>query len=316
MFETTASGRHPCPSCCKADFFLYREVESSLRTIPAGLDRAAKVEVRIERCSNCGLFRSIPLADKQDSESLYANDSISFEASQSKVIAGTKSISSTDEFAVVETRPPARLLDVGCGAGQFLYRSKALGYSVTGVEIDPKAINFARKELGLDVRAGGMDAIQKGESYDLVTAIGVLEHFLNPERFLCRVAKHLNNDGELLIGVPNAASLNRNLSRFGRHDWDMFLEPGHHYSYDIKSLTKLAKRCGFYRKRWVTATITIRGKIPILPVRNTFLERQMRRVTEKYVLANRLYLGGLKSLDLMKLGDTIFAVFGREPADV
>lgn len=48
-----------------------------------------------------------------------------------------------------------RLLDVGCGTGQFLdAMRKRPGWSVVGIDISPVAIRVAREELKLDVHLG------------------------------------------------------------------------------------------------------------------------------------------------------------------
>ena len=302
----------PCPACDGIEFRLYRNVHSQISAIPEGLDRGDDVDVRIERCRNCGLFRSLPVSDNRSIETLYEDDSICFDASASKLAAGNNAISSTDELSIVDTAPPARLLDVGCGAGQFLLRCQSLGFDVMGVEIDPLAVEFACRELGLNVRTGGIFAVEDEEKFDIVSALGVLEHVERPAAFLDALAKHLTPGGEILIGVPNAACLNRIVSRASAHDWDMFLEPGHLYSYDIKCLSSLAKRCGLRCKRWMTATLTIRGKIPLLPARHVPLERGLIALTDNNPLLQRAYVAGLRALDRARGGDMLFATFVPE----
>ena len=45
-----------------------------------------------------------------------------------------------------------RLLDIGSGTGYFLKAAKERGYSVSGIEKDSKARNFAIDNFGLDVK--------------------------------------------------------------------------------------------------------------------------------------------------------------------
>lgn len=297
-----------CPVCGEERFSTLREIDSTLRTVPDGLDRATHRRVRIDRCDVCGLLSSLDLANAPSAESL------SFDASASKVrVAGARSTSSTDELGLLRTRPPASLLDVGCGAGQFLLRATDAGFDAQGIDPDPRSVSFVTGQLGLRARRGSLDMLGANERFDVISMLGVLEHVPDPVTFLRDASVHLSEGGELLAGVPNPTSLNRRVSRLSRHDWDMFLEPGHLYHYDPRTLRMLGERAGLHMVRWRTATITIRGKVPFLPARVPAIERQIRSVTARFAPANRAYLSALRLLDRMKLGDTVLAVF--KPGD-
>jgi len=72
--------------------------------------------------------------------------------------------------------PGARLLDVGFGNGKSLEAALSAGWDVTGVDMDPKAVNNAR-ERGLDVQQGGIDVYANHqESFDVITLSHVIEH--------------------------------------------------------------------------------------------------------------------------------------------
>ena len=115
------------------------------------------------------------------------------------------------------------------------------------------------------------------------------------------------------MGAPNPSSLNRRISRLSRHDWDMFLEPGHLYHYSPRTLRLLGERAQLRMRRWSTSTITIRGKVPFLPSRIPAIERLIRTATARVGMANRAYVAGLRLLDQARMGDTLLAVF--DPGD-
>lgn len=302
----------PCPACGAGDFHAYREVDSWIRKVPDGLDRAKHVRVRIERCG-CGLFRTVPLSDERTADELYATDSICFEASVSKVrLAAETTVSSTDERHAISIPPPAKLLDVGCGAGQWLLRATCAGYRATGIDLDPRAVAFARDDLGLDAREMPLEKLPAENRFDVITLFGILEHVEEPVALLRAARERLTPGGEIVIGVPNTASLHRVVSRLGPHDWDMFLEPGHLYHYDASTLSKVAARAGLRRVRWHTATIRIRGKIPWMPVRIPSIERRIQEATTASRPAMAAYTAGLRALDALRAGDTVFATFRPE----
>jgi SAM-dependent methyltransferase len=298
-----------CPVCNNDNFALYREVHSSLSAVPEGLDRGTTVHVTIERCSTCGLYRTNHLSDDRDAQELYESDSLSHDASSSKVkAAGARSTSSSDELRLLSTQPPATLLDIGCGAGQFLLRASSLGYNAQGIDPDPKSVAFVANELHLPARQGSIDVLSPNERFDVITTLGVLEHIDDPVAFLRGAAEHLAPGGEILVGVPNVDSLNRRVSHLSTHDWDMFLEPGHLYHYGPGTLRRLAQAAGLQAGRWGTATITIRGKLPLLPKRYPAIERVVRLIVASNPVTKRAYTTSLRALDRSNLGDMLFIV--------
>jgi 2-polyprenyl-3-methyl-5-hydroxy-6-metoxy-1,4-benzoquinol methylase len=118
-----------------------------------------------------------------------------------------------------------RLLDVGCGNGQYLARMQGYGWETAGVEIDPEAAEVARREHGLTVHTGTIeDAPYPERSFDVITCQHVLEHIGEPRPFLEGMARFLRPGGRLVVVTPNAASLGHRL--FGRDCYS--LDPPRH----------------------------------------------------------------------------------------
>ena len=90
--------------------------------------------------------------------------------------------------------PGARLLDIGCGNGSFLWQMRSLGWEVCGVEPDRKPAELARA-AGLDVRVGLLPQVPLPEThFDAVTLSHVIEHLHDPvETFI--VAGNFSNPG-------------------------------------------------------------------------------------------------------------------------
>lgn len=299
-----------CPVCGNDIFSIHRVIDSAVSSVPEGLDRPLHVRARVERCTHCGLYRTIPLSDDRQADQLYHQDSVSHRASASKVsVSGATSTSSSDELALLANRPPASLLDVGCGAGQFLLKATAAGYAAQGIDPDPRSVAFATTNLGLNVREGSLEVLAPSERFDIITTLGVLEHIEEPAAFLTQLRDKLNPNGEILVGVPNVGSLNRRISRLSSHDWDMFLEPGHLYHYSQSTLAKLGTNAELIPGNSNTATLTIRGKIPLMPTRLPKLEHAIRNATRRSPIARRAYISALRLLDSLNQGDMLFMVF-------
>jgi len=131
-----------------------------------------------------------------------------------------------------------RGLDVGCGAGLLAEPLARLGAKVTGVDASPEVIAVAREHasatgLEIDYRVGDVQALQG--SFDLITAMEVIEHVADPGRFLTALEKRLAPDGLLILSTPNATSWSRlmmitlgeGLRQIpkGTHDFDKFIGP-------------------------------------------------------------------------------------------
>ena len=99
----------------------------------------------------------------------------------------------------------ARALDIGCGTGQLLYLLSAMGAEVTGLEVDPEAVEFVSTQLGLPCIRGTLDSSGlDADGYDLVVLQDLIEHVLDPRALLTRAAAHLRPGGVLYLWTPNA----------------------------------------------------------------------------------------------------------------
>lgn len=107
-------------------------------------------------------------------------------------------------------RYPARgqLLDVGCGNGAFLERAKEMGWSTVGIDMDPKAVEFCRKN-GLNVFEGTLTQSPDDwkSSFEIVTLRHCIEHVQNPAEYLRIAYEMLKTGGEIWIAWPNTKSL-------------------------------------------------------------------------------------------------------------
>lgn len=142
---------------------------------------------------------------------------------------------------VIPYVPDGRVLDIGCGNGEYLLRLKSIGWQCQGVEFNAKAVEICRNN-GLDVFHGDLaTAAFESNTFDFVTAHHLLEHIPNPHDLLAEIARITRPGGHVLIRTPNSNSLGRSL--FGKH-WFANEIPRHLMLYNKDNLKQLATEHG------------------------------------------------------------------------
>lgn len=138
--------------------------------------------------------------------------------------------------------PGARLLDIGCGNGQFLEFAQRMGWQVVGVEPDPKAVEAARAR-GLDVRLGGVEVLEpQREQFEGITLSHVIEHVHDPRAVLRACHRLLKPGGWVWLESPNLDALGHR--RYGA-SWRGLEPPRHLVLFNFESLCQALVSAGF-----------------------------------------------------------------------
>lgn len=142
----------------------------------------------------------------------------------------------------VLARPPARLLDVGCGSGDLLASMRERGYLCTGMDNSFAALAAAQAQ-GIVVLLGDYRAPPlAAESFDAVSMFHFLEHVPDPACALHFAHHVLRPAGRLIVQVPNAASWQ--LAALGAR-WSGLDVPRHLVDFRRSDLERLVERAGF-----------------------------------------------------------------------
>lgn len=151
------------------------------------------------------------------------------------------------------TGSPRRLLDVGCGNGEFLSNAMTCGWQVLGLEPDPKAA-AAAQQRGVPVHIGGLERFDgKAELFDVISMSHVIEHLHDPVQALRDCRRLLRPGGRLWLETPNINSLGHKV--FGRN-WRGLEAPRHLVLFSPQSLQWALDAAGF------TAPKSVRSPSP------------------------------------------------------
>jgi len=117
----------------------------------------------------------------------------------------------------LNVKPGDSVLDIACGLGEWLHVCSAAGARVSGVDLSDRAIQYCQKHMP----DGAFHAVPAeklpfaDDSFDVVSCLGSLEHFVEPVISLREMARVAKTDAKFVILVPNADFLTRKLKLFG-----------------------------------------------------------------------------------------------------
>ena len=177
-----------------------REWKMTVVSQHSGKTIAAKDDLRVIQCANCGIkhLDPIPASASADYSSGFYHCSVKpsmgedYERDQ-KWWKETH----LDWLSLIPARPGGRLLDVGSGTASFLKAAQLAGWDVVGLEPDYEMSKRDPAVLWLEYQ----DYL--GTRYDVVSAHWVLEHLSDASHFMRWAKARLDDLGYLLITLPN-----------------------------------------------------------------------------------------------------------------
>ena len=160
--------------------------------------------------------------------------------------------------------PPARVLEIGAGTGEFCLVATSAGFDVDGVEpTDSCSLAAQLAPKARLIHATIDEADLAPETYDAVAMFHVLEHLDNPIEVLRLVFRSLRVGGVLLLEVPNGGSLG---ARKLGSDWLNAVPTEHVTLPTDRSLHRWLDQVGFerIRTRRYTSGLYQQGRIPYI----------------------------------------------------
>lgn len=128
----------------------------------------------------------------------------------------------------------AKVLDYGCGAGEFL-KFIENDFQTLGFEPNDSARNYAAQKLSKTKILSDLNSIEN-ESLDAITLWHVFEHIDNQEDILKIFYNKLKDNGLLIIAVPNPTSFD---ALHYKEFWAAYDVPRHIYHFTKSGMEKL-----------------------------------------------------------------------------
>ena len=202
----------------------------------------------IVECEACSIRTTTPFPDKKIIGNYYSSDDyISHDDKVSGIFDSIYGLVRTYQLNKKKkligkyfNKSNGKILDIGCGAGDFLQYMKENHWNINGVDTSNKARKIANKKLNIKVM-DPKDWINKKEKYDVITCWHSLEHVHEPWVYLDKIKKSLTLDGFLIVALPNYQSTD---AKIYKEFWAAFDTPRHLYHFTIKSMNKTIKPHG------------------------------------------------------------------------
>lgn len=200
---------------------------------------------RVRRCDGCSLVFVSPRPDDERLAAYYPDE---YYGSRHAIF---HSISMSLRVLALPAAPPGggRILDIGCGRGDFLRACRRKGWSVVGVEQDAAPILQMDPPADFEVIRTDRLAELPDASFDVVTLWHVLEHLAEPRATLAQVVRLLRPGGLLVVEVPNFASWQ---ARMGPKQWFHLDVPRHLLHFERSTLGAMLESEGLRPERWST----------------------------------------------------------------
>lgn len=206
-----------------------------------------KKDFHICECLNCGLLYTMPRPSKEKIGAYYKSDEYYSHQENKKgfvprLYEAIKKINLKHKFHLASSDlPVGKLLDIGCGVGDFLHVAENKGWQCTGVEPSEEAREIARQRIKGDLLYSEDLEQLPDQSFDLITMWHVLEHVDDLKWQVAQLQRLIKPNGRIVIAVPNYRSYD---GRFYNAYWAAYDVPRHLNHFNKTVITKMFKTSG------------------------------------------------------------------------
>ena len=203
----------------------------------------SKEVFNLSSCTNCGFVFTNPRPNSKEIGKYYeSKDYISHSNTKEGIINKIYHFVKTRAHRkkiklITDLNPPDKtLLDIGCGTGDFLGKSKESGWQVIGIEPNKEARELAINNYSSTVYDESGLQLINNQSFSIITMWHVLEHVHELNNRISEIHNFLKNGGYAVIAVPNYTAWD---AKHYEQYWAAYDVPRHlyHFAPDIiKSL--------------------------------------------------------------------------------
>lgn len=203
-----------------------------------------KEDFHICECLNCGLLYTTPRPDKDRIGEYYKSEEYYSHQENKKgfiprVYENVKKINLKHKYKLASKElEVGKLLDIGCGVGDFLHTAESHGWVCTGVEPSQEAIAVAKKRIKGNIIQGEELEKISDETFEVITMWHVLEHVDDLKWQIAQLQRLIKKEGRIIIAVPNYKSYD---AYFYKDKWAAYDVPRHLNHFNKETIVKIFK---------------------------------------------------------------------------
>lgn len=203
-----------------------------------------KEEFQIQECLNCGLLFTEPrppkdkIGDYYKSEEYYSHQE-NKKGFIPKLYESIKAINLKNKYKIaINGKSAGKLLDIGCGVGDFIHTAEEQGWQCTGVEPSQDAKAIAKKRIKAEILSSEDLEQIPNETFDVITMWHVLEHVDDLKWQMAQLQRLIKKGGRIVIALPNYKSYD---ATFYKEKWAAYDVPRHLNHFNKDTLVKIFK---------------------------------------------------------------------------
>lgn len=215
-------------------------------------DFLSKEDFHICECLNCGLQYTMPRPTKDKIGNYYKSEEYYSHQENKKgfipkLYEAVKKVNLRKKYRLAtKDLAEGKLLDIGCGVGDFLQRAEEKGWECMGVEPSEEAKVIARKRIKANIiNSEELEQIPDN-TFDLITMWHVLEHIDDLKWQVEQLQRLIKPNGRIVIAVPNYKSHD---GQFYKEHWAAYDVPRHLNHFNKQTITKIFKSKGLQLKK-------------------------------------------------------------------
>jgi len=226
----------PCPFCGEIEICN----EYKKQDYPEVL-QGFKVSSSMKKCSGCKSLYLNHTPTRDELSELYSQHFTYSDKYSRKTIDQYKKQLST--LLNLGTQKTAKLLEIGCAGGNWLLASKEMGWDTEGNDLNREMLERVSKEVGVQTHHGFFEDINlPNEGYDIVIAMNVFEHLVEPDALIRKLSKVLKPGGLFFMKTPMANSMSE---RFEAEEWVQLHNLGHILFGSKRAIEDIFNKHGF-----------------------------------------------------------------------
>ncbi len=174
----------------------------------------SNLDLPVNFCKNCNLYINGDTKEqvREKVSNLYKNDYWNERNSETSINSEYTDVDSqgkrrnwTSQFLYSKKHIVGKnLLEIGVGAGQSILWFEEEGFDVKGIEPDGRNVSMINRKLKRGkVIESSVEDFSTEEEFNVIWMSHVLEHLIEPDKFLKKIKMNLKKDGVFFIEVPN-----------------------------------------------------------------------------------------------------------------